>query len=215
MWKIFLSELEYHIKLLGIVLLLISAFTLSAIFNFQVFTTLEFLRKYFWAIFVGLGTYLLVYLIWMQRTKEIREQLMFKLPVSAAKIAILRWIFAAVPFLFVMIFIQILQLFLNEEWNIQIGRISGQLGFLAIFLSILFISRDLLFVIKNSVHRTIIMLLGSVLGVFGIVAIIKFASYELAFPLYIHWEELLFFLWGIFISLGSIFTYQIRKSYLA
>ena len=75
MLKILKAEIEYNKTLLVVMLLLPLSFTIFALNDVKLFPQIYFLKKYFWSMVIGLGTYFLVYVIWTVRKKEFRDSL--------------------------------------------------------------------------------------------------------------------------------------------
>lgn len=216
MLRILKTELSYFIvPLLGITLLTLF-FTICAAINFQIFINIEFLHKYSWAILLGLGSYAIVFFIWMNRVIEKHEMIISLLPRTNRNKSFNRWIFAVLPFVVLIIYLQFIHFFLNEYWNVHIGRISAQIGFLSMALSAIFITRDLWFVKheKDDLYKYLIGLLVFFMAAAGAIFIIYIFNYTLVEPLYFYQEELMFLIWGILISSISLISYKNRKNYL-
>jgi hypothetical protein len=165
---------------------------------------------------IGLGSYGIVFILWSQRVKEKHERMIYLLPISLNSKRWGRWIFAILPFLFVMIYIQTLHFFLSEDWNVHVGRISAQIGFLSMALASIFIIRDYWFIANNKgdLYKIIVATLIITVSTLGAIFITKIFSYDIFPPLYIHQEELMFFVWGIIISSIALLFYSKRKNYL-
>jgi len=216
MYRLIKSEIDYFkIPLTGILLLLL-LFTVFSLGNIKLFAQIVFLKKYFWSMIVGLGSYGLVFFLWMQRVKEKHERMLFLLPTEMKIKGSSRWIFAVLPFTLVMVYIQILHFFLSDDWNLHIGRISVQIGFLSMALAAIFIVRDFWFLKSNKseMYKIFIGTVIFILAAIGAIIITRIFSYDIVPPLYIHQEELKFFLWGILISSLSLIIFRRRKNYL-
>lgn len=216
MYRLIKIELEYFkVPLFAIVLILLS-FTYFALNDIRLFSEIDFLKKYFWSMVVGLGSYGLIYYLWTQRVREKHERMIYLLPISLNSKKWSRWIFAVLPYLFVMIFIQILYSFLPEDWNQQIGRISAQVGLLSMALAGIFIIRDYWFTEQQRGESFKVVVASAIIliAAIGAVAIIRISSYDIIPPIYIYQEEMMFFVWGIIISSMALLFYVKRKNYL-
>ena len=216
MYKLIINEIRYFKLSLILVGLLLLIFTIFALSNTLIFQQVFFLKKFFWSMIVGLGTYGLVFFIWMQRVKEKHERIHNLLPVTNRKKSLNRWLFAILPFSLTLIYVQLLQFFLTEDWIISVGRISAQIGFLSMALASMFLVRDLWFVKINhgELFRIFIGAIIIMIATLGAIGITQVFSYKNIKPFYVHEEELLFFVWGLIISAATIFAYRKRKSYL-
>ncbi|MDX1699809.1 MAG: hypothetical protein R3250_04275 [Melioribacteraceae bacterium] len=216
MFKLIKNEIEYFKIPLLAILFLLSMFTLFALYDIELFSDVEFLKKYLWSMIIGLGSYGLVFILWSQRVKENHERMIYSLPIKINSKRWSRWIFAILPFVFVMVYIQILHFMLSGDWTLHVGRISAQVGFLSMALAGIFIVRDFWFVKQNKGHGYKIFS-GSVIfiiAVLGEIVINRIYSYNIITPFYIHQEELMFFTWSILFSSFSLVLYSKRKSYL-
>jgi hypothetical protein len=146
MYRLIKIELNYFMTPLLTIIVLLLAFTLFALGDIKLLSDVVFLRKYSWSMIIGLGSYGLVFILWAQRVKEIHERMIYLLPVSINSKRWGRWIFAILPFSLVVIYIQLFHFFLPDEWNLHIGRISAQIGFLSMALACIFIIRDYRFI---------------------------------------------------------------------
>ena len=216
MLKLIKNECNYFKAPLAAILLLLLIFTFAAFNNIQLFNQIPFLKKYLWSMIIGLGAYGIVFFLWMQRVKENHERILFLLPTSLKVKKWSRWLYAIIPFTLVMIYIQILHFFLPEIWKVHIGRISAQIGFLSMALASIFIVRDIWFVKAgdSQLYKILIGIIIFAVTAAGALLIIVIFNYDIVVPLYIHQEELFFFLWGIIVSAISLITYEKRKAYL-
>lgn len=216
MIRLLKTEIGYFkAPLWGIVILLL-VFTIFALNSIELFGNIVFLKKYLWSMVIGLGSYGLVFVLWMQRVKERHEQIHSLLPLSLKTKKWSRWIFAIMPFTLAMLYIQATHIFLSSEWVVHVGRISAQIGFLSMALASMFIVRDIWFVKtgRNASYKILVASIVVIIAVIGTLLIMQFFNYNIVGPLYIHQEELMFFIWGILISAFSIITYGKRKEYL-
>jgi hypothetical protein len=216
MYKLIKYEILYNKQSLLLLAVLTMTFTLFALINIVIFKEIYFLEKYSWSALVGLGAYGIVFYIWSLRVKEKREIYHCLLPVALKKVSIGRWIWAILPFVTVLIYLQLLHFILSDSWQVHIGRISAQIGFLSMFLAALFITRDIRFIIKKK-NDWAFLSVGFfifLITALGAILIIMLFNYEIVKPLYMHDEELLFFIWGLFISAWSTKLFVERRSYL-
>jgi hypothetical protein len=216
MLRIIKTEMDYFKVPLAAILVLLMFFTLFAFNDIQVLSKNDFFKKYFWSMIIGLGSYGIVFLLWMQRVKEKHERIMALLPISLKTKKWSRWIFAVLPLTTAFIYIQLLHPFLPENWKIHVARISAQIGFLSMALASILIIRDIWFIISTrrelfKIFTGAVIIIFTAMGAFIITFIF---NYDIVEPLYVHQEEFFFFLWALLISLSSLITYGMRKNYL-
>ena len=70
MWNIIKSEIFYAKSKLVVGIIILLLFSGFALLNIQLLEGTNFIGKYFWAILVGLGTYILIYSIWFIKIKD-------------------------------------------------------------------------------------------------------------------------------------------------
>ena len=135
MWELIKAEIEYFkIPLMAIVILPLS-FTIFAMADIHLFHQTYFLKKYFWSMVLGVGTYAFVLIIWTIRKKEMRDRLHSSLPVSLNQTAIIRWLFGIAPFILTWIYIEMLRNVIPVAQTIFMNRINAQIGLMFIFLT--------------------------------------------------------------------------------
>jgi hypothetical protein len=165
---------------------------------------------------VGMGTYALVFTIWSYRKKELRERAPITAPLNLNQISIVRWIFGIAPFILVGFYIEAIRNILPEQQLIFIERINGQLGMMFIFLVATDLVINAWFALGNkrydkrllySLALIIILLLLSVLIIYTV-------SASLIKPLGFGGEEVLFFIWGIILSIFDLIIFKKRKFFL-
>lgn len=135
MMNLLKSEIMYFKIPLGIIVLLPLIFAVYAFSNIILFNDIYFLGKYFWSMFVGLGVYAFVFIIWVLREKEQRDRMHYLIPIPIRRISISRWFFGAGPIILVVLFLEVINTFLPIEQTVFADRILIQLGLLFIFLA--------------------------------------------------------------------------------
>jgi len=216
MLKILKAEIEYfRLPVLAIILLPL-LFTVFALNDILLFPKIYFMKKYFWSLAIGMGTYLFVYAIWTFRKKEYRERLHIMLPLNIHHLSISRWFFGIVPFIFVGLFIELLQGLLPEQQVVFVARINGQLGmmFIALVVVDLVMNSWLAFASLRYDKRLLYSFLLVVTITFLSFAVIYAVSTSLIKPFGFGGEEIFFFIWGFIVSIIDAFAFKKRKSFL-
>ena len=217
MWQIVKAEIAYNKSLLLLLLLLTIIFTVCAVINLKIFNDSYFLGKYFWSIVIGLGSYLLIYIIWALRVKEKRERLQILLPVGIKRLAAGRWLFGILPFLFVFIYLEFNRTFIPPEWFVFIDRIYSQLSLLLIFLVTLGIARELWYANKSKYDLKKLLLSASICIIIIFISFL-IVNYSAKFDPVLSGrriDEVIFIFWGIFLSIFFLIIYIKRKSFLS
>jgi len=216
MYKLLKSEIQYFKLPLAIIVLLPLIFTVFALSNILLFENIYFLKKYFWSMIVGVGTYALVFIIWSLRKKEMREREHALLPITLNNLSFFRWVFGIAPFVLIGSYIELLRNVLPSQQLIFIDRINGQLGMMFIALAAvdLVINTWIALESKRYDKRVIysfILIVALIILSFGIIYSV---SASLIKPLGFGGEEIVFFIWGIIISVFDVFVFAKRKLYL-
>lgn len=216
MYKLLKSEIQYFKISLAIIVLLPLAFTVSALSNILLFENIYFLRKYFWSMIIGVGTYVLVFIIWSMRKKEMREREHALLPITLNSISFFRWIFGIAPFVLIGLYIELLRSVLPSQQLIFIDRINGQLGmmFIALVAVDLVINAWIAIESKRYDKRVIysfILIVALIILSFGVIYSV---SVSIIKPLGFGGEEVIFFIWGIIISVFDVIVFTKRKLFL-
>ncbi len=211
MLKILKAEIEYfRLPALTIILLPFS-FTFFAMNNIVLFS-----QEYFWSLAIGMGTYLFVYTIWALRKKELRERLHIMLPLNIQQLSISRWLFGIAPFVFVGLFIELLQNLLPEQQIVYVARINGQLGMMFMALVAVDLVMNSWFALaslrydKRLLYSFLLVVIVAALS-FGIIFAVTVSIIK---PFGFGGEEIYFFIWGIIVSVIDTFVFTNRKTFL-
>ncbi|MBU0473416.1 MAG: hypothetical protein KKF62_04575 [Bacteroidetes bacterium] len=209
------TEIEYYKYYLGGIMLLPILFLLFAMLNIHLFQETYFLKKYFWSMLVGIGTYALVFILWTLRKRELRERIFASLPLTINQISIARGLFGVLPFLVVGIFIELLNKIVHDEQVIYIHRIFAQLGMMFIFLMAI----DLVLNSWNVFARLEIFLrVGLILVLMVLIlatssSVIYAMSSSILKPFGFGGEEIYFYIWGLILALIDIIIFTKRKTF--
>ena len=216
MWRLIKSEIIYFSHILLVIAGLLAAFTIFSNLNIQLFKESRFWNRYFWAALIGTGSYLLVYIIWNQRIRERRDRFHALLPVKTRYIASARILFGLFPVIFVSLYLLILDSISVNNSSGDISRSFAQLGLSFIFLVIILILFDSRFIFKSKDKDSTplqLFIIGILLVVisFAAVFLIGIPLYKLLFN---KGEEIIFYIWGIILSIVSKIIYEKRKSFI-
>ncbi|NOX17506.1 MAG: hypothetical protein GXO87_04390 [Chlorobi bacterium] len=230
MLKILMAEIKYFKLPLLVIFALPLIFTVAALNDILLFEQVYFLKKYFWSVFVGLGTYALIIIIWSLRKKEIRERVHAALPVSVGKLAVGRWIFAVSPFLIVGFYVELLRCFIPVRQIIFIDRINGQLGMLFLALAAVDLAMNSWSALEFKRYDKRLFFTGLIsaallISGFGVIYLASASIIQplspsgdenifLIQPQTSGGEEILFFVWGTVLSVIDLFVFKKRKSFL-
>lgn len=213
--NILYGEIRYFRIPLLIIFLLPFSFLITINFGITPFQGMFFLDKYLWSMYIGLGSYILIFIIWTLRKKYRRERLHALLPVSRKNLALARWIFAVSPFLLVWFMMMLFKYFVPENEIVHIERSFGQLGLMMIFLG----SFDLIINFDNSLGRKFskrrtktLAVIITVVVLISIIVVISIVNMATAGIFASHSEQL-FLIWAITISIFSARVFLNRKSF--
>jgi len=216
MFKILKSEIQYFNWLMLLMVILPICFTLFAMNDILLFTKVYFLKKYFWSVLVGMGIYGLMFMIWSLRKKELRERIHYLIPVKLNNLSFVRWLLGVSPFVLIGLYIELHHGFLSSEQEIFIDRINGQLGmmFIAVAGFDFAINTWISFEVKRYDKRLLF-----TIGVIVLLFVLSFGviyavTTSLIKPFGFGGEEIIFFLWGLLISIASGIIFTKRKSFL-
>lgn len=116
--RIIIAEIKYYQAVFTAMTLPLIIFTLCAITDVKVITTMQFVDKYFWSITIGLGSYLLLYGLQANRLKEERDRLHHSLPVKLRYLAASRYTFGILPVILIAIYLKLLVYILPADWEV-------------------------------------------------------------------------------------------------
>ena len=216
MLQILKAEIEYfRIHLLIIVLLLLS-FTLFELNNIAFLSDIYLFKKYFWSMVIGLGTYFIVYVIWVVRKKELRDRSTIILHLNINQLSIVRWLFGITPFVFILLYLEMNRFILPEQQAIFIDRIYGQLGMMFIALAAIDLVMNAwsaLALLRYDKRLLYSFLLIVVLAVssFGVIYAVSTSVIK---PFGFGGEEIYFFIWGLVLSVVDAIIFTKQKSFL-
>ena len=216
MLQILKAEIEYFwIHLLIIVLLLLS-FTLFELNNIAFLSDIYLFKKYFWSMVIGLGTYFIVYVIWVVRKKELRDRSTIILPLNINQLSIVRWLFGITPFVFIFLYLEMNRFIIPEQQAIFIDRINGQLGMMFIALAAVDLvmnawsSLALLRYDKRLLYSFFLIVVLAVSS-FGVIYAVSTSAIK---PFGFGGEEIYFFIWGFVVSVVDVIIFTKQKSFL-
>jgi len=206
------SEIKYFQFLLGMILSLVLVFAAFAITNTKDFFRIEFFDRFAWSIFVGLGTYFLVFAIWINRYKESRDRLHFMLTINKMKVSLTRWFFGISPFIITWIMLELLRFFVPVDFLLYIDGVIAQLGLLFIFI----VTFDIMLNYTNGFVKTKFWLTVLVTGIIVTLSvfIIYLVTYSFIPPFIIGGSEFYFMAWGFLISIFDIYVFYNRETFI-
>lgn len=206
------AEIKYFQILLGMMISLILLFAVFAVLNINNFFDLEFFNRYIWSIYVGLGTYSLVFAIWFTRFKESRDRVHNSLPITIFNQSVTRWFFGVSPFLFTWITLEVLRFILPINFDQYINGIVAQLGMLFIFIVMfdILISYQVGFA-KNRFSTQVI--IGITIVILSSL-IIYCVTFSIIPPFIIGGSEFYFMAWGFLLSLFDVYSFNNREIFL-
>ncbi len=215
MWRLIKNEISYFSNIFLVIAAILATFTIFTNIDYQPFKSNSFWNKYFWAALIGTGSYLLVYLIWNQRVKEKRDRFHALLPMSVKYIARARIIFGLFPVICVAGYLFLIEITAFNDPKGDAARSFAQLGLSFIFLVIILILFDVRFIFtrKNENSNAFRMLvIGLILAAISFTAVflIGIPVYNL---IYHEGEEVIFYLWGLTLSVISTIIFMKRKSF--
>ena len=216
MWRLIKSEIDYFSHILMIIVSLLIAFTIFSNLNIQLFKESRFWNRYFWAALIGTGTYFLIYIIWNQRLRERRDRFHALLPIKTKSIASARILFGLFPVFFVALFLLLIGFLSSNNMKNDFYGSFAQLGLSFIFLVIILILFDARFLFKTNDKDSAPLQL-FIIGI--LLVVISFAAvFLIAIPLYNlffnNGEEIIFYIWGLVLSIFSKIIYEKRKSFI-
>lgn len=206
------TEIKYFQILLGMIVSLTLLFASFAILNIKNLFDIEFFNRYIWSIYIGLGTYSLVFAIWFTRFKESRDRVHNSLPITIFKQSVTRWLFGVSPFLFTWVALEVLRFILPSNFNQYINGIVAQLGMLFIFIVMfdIIISYQIGFA-KNRFSTQVIV--GITIVVLSSL-VIYCVTVSIIPPFIIGGSEFYFMVWGFVLSLFDIYSFNNREVFL-
>ena len=211
MLKILKAEIEYFkIPLIAMVIPLI-AFAVFAAADIQFFQSGRVLKKFFWPLTIGMGTYALVFIIWTFRKKELRDRSQSVLPISLDKITFTRWLFGIAPLILIWTYLELLRNFIVED-QVVFG-INLILGFMYIFIVSfdLILNLDAIIFNYTFIISYLVAIIISALSV--IISFLIFKTSVLPI-LIIVGSEFYFIIWVILLSILDAYVFKKRKSFL-
>lgn len=210
MWKILKMEIDYNKVQLTSVVLLPVLFGLFCLTGTLLMEQENFFTKYFWSMFVGLGTYFLIFAVWSRWKKEQRERFQRILPVSSKNISVFRFIFGISPVLLIFVILELIKAAAGEGWYITITRIHAQLGLMFILLATIALLNE---TISRWSNWFVTLLVALAIFILTYV-VIHSVTIEVLPPLTVGGSEVYFYLWGVLLSFTAAVVYNYRKSYL-
>ena len=216
MLQILKAEIEYFwIHLLIIVMLLLS-FTVFELNNIAFFSDIYLFKKYFWSMVIGMGAYIIVYIIWVVRKKELRDRSTIILPLNINQLSLVRWLFGIIPFVFILLYLETNRFILPEQQAIFIDRINGQLGMMFIALAAIDLVMNawsalaLLRYDKRLLYSFLLIVVLTVSS-FGVIYAVSTSVIK---PFGFGGEEIYFFIWGLVVSVVDAIIFTKQKSFL-
>lgn len=211
MFKLLKSESSYFIILLSVLSVLPIAFAVYSSLNIELTENpnTPFINKYFWSIFIGLGTYSIYFIIWGIREKEKRDRLHVLIPRTLKSVSFSRWLFGSLPLIYILLCLILLYEIHSQSQKILIIRILAQLGLFFMFLApyelIHYVDRNMSQkYLKYNYHIKVLSALVLVLILLAIIYLATIFLKEL-------YAELLFNISGITVFALSNYLYSRRK----
>lgn len=213
MLKILKAEIEYFkIPLIAMAIPLI-AFSVFASADIHLFQNGRVLKKYFWPLSIGMGTYALVFIIWIFRKKELRDRSHSVLPISLDKITFTRWLFGIAPLILIWTYLELLRNFIAADQIVFVFGINLILGFMYLFI----VSFDLILNLDENLlkYKIIINYLVAILIAVSsiIISVLIFKTSVLPI-LVIVGNEFYLLAWVLLLSILDAYVSRKRKSFL-
>ncbi|MCF8241445.1 MAG: hypothetical protein K9J16_08650 [Melioribacteraceae bacterium] len=215
MKRLITYELKYNIDLIAPVVILPAAFAIFVVTDTKIFLEIYFLQKYFWAMAVGLGSYLFIYIYLAKRVKEKRDRLFTCLPVSRKMNMFARSLLGIAPFVFIFAFLKLLEPHADKYWTEVIKGLYVQISLLFIFLAAIDFVYELAFVNleKWEKYRSFIQV-GTAAAIAGFSVSIIYLS---AIGIIPEWKavggEIYIALTGFIIAAGASGIFKKRETY--
>ena len=205
----------YQIVFISITIPLI-IFMLMAVADVKIMTKLVFIDKYFWSITIGVGAYMLVYGMNMNRIKESRDRLIGTFPITLKARTTAKVITGILPILIIWSYLELLKQFLSPDWSVYAERVNAQLGLLTILLGVISILFEYTkmgmntksYIMSLNVFLIFVVIISLSAGLIYIVAL----GYLPRLP--VGGDELYFYLWGLTLIIISMFVFYRRESYV-
>ena len=215
MCKLLKSELTYNRYLLIALLSLPIIYTFFLAVDVAPFESNRFLGKYFWSGFIGLGTYLLIYVMWVQRIKENRDRLHSIIPVSIKQNARSRTLLGLLPFTVIVLYTLLIHFLVLTDQSDQTKRIFAQLGFMFIFLAHLLIWRDLWagYSYKSETRKLLLVVSTAILMMVASIVALFFILIPLVDGIFTMSHEIIFMCWGLILCGISFFVFIKADNY--
>jgi len=217
MWTLITSEIKYNLYNWILIAALPVSFTLMGWLDIKVFQNIEFLKKYFWSALIGLGIYVLIFSIWAERAKELRDRHLALLPLEKRKVTLIRFFTAILPFIILPVYLELARYIINNSWFEHIERIPGQLGLLFIFIAMLSIIMDLRFhfLAKNVKYKSVLIISVFIILLIMSFGIIYMVTTSILPPLPVGEGWIYFYLWGLLIAVAAGLVFYKRESFLS
>ncbi len=211
MLKILKAEIEYFKIPLIVMVIPLIAFAVFAAADIHLFQNGRVLKKFFWPLTIGMGTYALVFIIWTFRKKELRDRSQSVLPISLDKITFTRWLFGIAPLVLIWTYLELLKNFIVED-QVVFG-INLILGFMYIFIVSfdLILNLDAIIFNYTFIISYLVAIIISALSV--IISFLIFRTSVLPI-LIIVGSEFYFIIWVILLSILDAYVFKKRKSFL-
>ena len=213
MWKLIKSEIEYFKMPLIVMVIPLIGFAIFASADIYFFQSGRVLKKYFWPLTIGMGTYALVFIIWTFRKKELRDRSHSVLPISLDKITFTRWLFGIAPLILIWTYLELLRNFITADQIVFVFGINLILGFMYLFI----VSFDLILNLDVNLlkYKIIINYLVAILIAASsvIISVLIFKTSVLPIPVIVG-NEFYLLAWVILLSVLDAYVFRKRKSFL-
>ena len=192
-------------------------FTLMGIADIKVIMNLSFVDRYFWSITIGIGAYMLIYGMNMNRVKEQRDRAITLLPVSLKARTVSKLIAGILPVLLIWCYLEILKHTMRNDWVVFVERVNAQLGLFFILLGTISILYEFT---KMKLNMNSMIYGLSVIAIFISIALttaglLYLVTYAYLINLPIGGDELYFYTWGLILTIISMGIFYRRESYVS
>jgi len=219
MWQLIKTELLYNTYQLIMLAVFFLLYTTFSLFDLQITKAPEFEIDY-WEGIYGIIIYAFLFSIWGIRLKEKRIRYHSLLPITQKTNSLLRFWIASIPFIFLTVYLIVVNLILIDSWHPETGSMLGQVGVCFILFAGFIRGRDDWFSYWEFGKRTraafVSVLIIQIVVVFVFVEMEELnkglisAFGEEAF----HYAKLIFFTLGLIILITSIFSFRKRRAFL-
>lgn len=147
MWNLIKAEFAYNVFYYSSILVIFLAYTIFALFNFQLLDPKQFGVDY-WGGFIAGFLCLFYFIMYPIRVKELRERQNILLPISIKQISLGYLIYFSLPVLISIIYFLVLHISILSLWKEQSASTVAQLGMFFTVVSAFIFVRQLWYLIE-------------------------------------------------------------------